>query len=136
MLTWPQPTKGYRLDSLSVSKDYDTIEKMLLFHRDDIVKDTRIIEQIYGLALFRSNERIISLVNLFVRENKIEINRYNVLDSIYLGLIFQNEERVREQAKGCRSRQDECNYASFNELKKLQLEYIHKYWNMFEVKNY
>ena len=136
MLTWPQQTKGYRLDSLSVSKDYDTIEKILLFHRDDIVKDTRIIEQIYGLALFRSNERIISLVNLFVRENKIEINRYNVLDSIYLGLIFQNEERVREQAKRCRTRQDECSYADFDNLKELQLEYIHKYWNMFEVKNY
>ena len=134
MLTWPQPTK--RLGSLSRSKDYDTIEKMLLFHRDDIVKDTQIIEQIYGLALFRSNERIISLVNLFVRENKIEINRYNVLDRIYLGLILKNEERVREEAKRCRTRQDECSYASFDNLKELQLEYIHRYWNMFEVKNY
>lgn len=135
MFTCPQPTKGYRLDSISVSKDYDTIEKMLLFHRDDIVKDTRIIEQIYGLALFRSNERIISLVNLFVRENKIKINRYNVLDRIYLGLILKNEERVREEAKRCLTRKDECDYASFNNLKELQLEYIHRYWNMFEVKN-
>ena len=110
MFTCPQPTKGYRLDSISVSKDYDTIEKMLLFHRDDIVKDTRIIEQIYGLALFRSNERIISLVNLFVRENKIKINRYNVLDRIYLGLILKNEERVREEAKRCLTRKDEFFY--------------------------
>lgn len=136
MLTWPQQTKGYRLDSISVSNDYDTIEKMLLFHRDDIVKDTRIIEKIYGLALFRSNERIISLVNLFVRENKIKINRYNVLDRIYLGLILKNEERVREEANRCPTRKEECNYDSFDNLKKLQLEYIHRYWNMFEVKNY
>ena len=84
MLTCPQPTKGYRLDTLLVSNDYNIIEKILLFHRDDIIKDTHIIEQIYELALFRSNKRIISLVNLFVRENKIEINRYNALDRIYL----------------------------------------------------
>ena len=135
MLTWPQPTK--RLGSLLRSKDYDTIEKMLLFHRDDIVKDTEIIEEIYGLALFRSNERIISLVNLFVRENKIEINRWNVLDRIYLGRILQNEERVKEEAKRCPSRADLCDYYHFEDrrLKDLQLEYIHKYWNMFEVKN-
>jgi len=79
MLTWPQPTKGYRLEAISISNDYNVIEKMLLYHHDDIIKDTHIIEQIYGLALYRSNERIISLVNLFVRENKIKINRYNVL---------------------------------------------------------
>jgi len=136
MLTWPQPTKGYRLDTISISNDYNVIEKMLLYHRDDIIKDTHIIEQIYGLALYRSNERIISLVNLFVRENKIKINRYNVLDRIYLGVIIKNEERVREEAKRCPSREDLCSYADFNDLKQLQLEYIHKYWNMFEIKNY
>ena len=32
------------------------------------------------------------------------------------------------------TRMDMCSYASFNELKDLQMEYIHKYWNMFEVK--
>ncbi len=132
MLTWPQPTKGYRLYSISKSKNYDTIEKLLLYHRDDIVKDTKIIEQIYGLALFRSNERIISLVNLFVRENKIKINRYDVLDNIYLGLILKNEEEATRYS----TRKSECNYASFDNLKELQLEYIHRYWNMFEVKKY
>lgn len=136
MLTWPQPTKGYRLDTISISNDYNVIEKMLLYHHDYIIKDTHIIEQIYGLALYRSNERIISLVNLFVRENKIKINRYNVLDSIYLGVIIKNEERGREEAKRCPSREALCSYANFDDLKQLQLEYIHKYWNMFEIKNY
>ena len=116
--------------------NYDTIEKMLLFNSDDVIKQPKLIEMIYGLALFRSNERIISLVNLFVRENNIKINRYNVLDRIYLGVIFKNENRVKEEAKRCSTRQDMCEYADFNDLKQLQLEYIHKYWNMFEVKNY
>ena len=116
--------------------NYDTIEKMLLFNSDDVIKQPKLIEHIYGLALFRSNERIISLVNLFVRENNIKINRYNVLDRIYLGVIFKNENRVKEEAKRCSTRQDMCDYPNFNDLKQLQLEYIHKYWNMFEVKNY
>lgn len=60
----------YKFDT---SNDYNTIEK-LLFQRDDIIKFPELIEKIYGLALFRSNERIISLVNLFVRENNIKIN--------------------------------------------------------------
>ena len=91
---------------------------------------------IYGLALFRSNERIISLVNLFVRENKIKINRYNVLDRIYHGVLIKNNDEAELFLTRCPSRRDEPNYASFNEQTELQLNYIHKYWNMFEVKNY
>ena len=66
MLTWPQPSKN--LDGIASRDNYNTIEKMLLFNCDDVIKNPRLIEMIYGLALFRSNERIISLVNLFVRE--------------------------------------------------------------------
>ena len=134
MLTWPQPSKN--LDKIASRANYDTIEKMLLFNSDDVIKQPKLIEMIYGLALFRSNERIISLVNLFVRENNIKINRYNVLDHIYLGVIFKNEDRVKEEAKRCKTRQDMCEYADFNNLKELQLEYINKYWKMFEVKKY
>ena len=54
-----------------------------------------------------------------------------MLDNIYLGLILKNEEATRYS-----TRKSECNYASFDNLKELQLEYIHRYWNMFEVKKY
>lgn len=72
---------------------------------------------------------------MFVRENKVKINRWNVLDKIYLGEILQNEERIREEAKRYSSRADLVYYANFDKLNDLQLKYIHKYWNMFEVKN-
>lgn len=136
MLTWPQPTKGLNLHSIATRANYNTIEKMLLFNCDDVIKDSELIEMIYGLALFRSNERIISLVNLFVRENNVKINRYNILKNVYLGKKIQNEDKANEEAKRCPSRRDLCNYASFNDLKNLQLEYIHKYWSTFEVKKY
>ena len=134
MITWPQPKK--RLDIIAARANYDTIEKMLLFNCDDVIKDIQLIEMIYGLALFRSNERIISLVNLFVRENKIKINRYNVLSRIYHGAIIKNEDKNKEYAKQHKTIQDECNYINFEDHIQLQLEYIHKYWKMFEVKNY
>ena len=93
MLTWPQPAKKFQLYQIAKRANYNTIEKMLLFNRDDVIKDPELIEMIYGLALFRSNERIISLVNLFVRENKIKINRYNVLDRIYHGVLIKTMMR-------------------------------------------
>ena len=56
MLTWPQPSKN--LDTIASRANYDTIEKMLLFNSDDVIKQPKLIEHIYGLALFRSNEKI------------------------------------------------------------------------------
>ncbi len=134
MITFPLPKKY--LSSVIPRANYNTIEKILLFNRDDIIEAPQLIEEIYGLALFRTNERIISLVNLFVRENNIKINRYNVLDRVYLGVILKDKNKAKEDAKRCPSREDMCSYANFSDLKKLQLEYIHKYWNMFEVKDY
>jgi len=127
--------KNIDLYSIISRANYNTIEKILLFNSDDVIKNPNLIERIYGLALFRCNDRIISLVNLFVRENNIKINKYNILDSIYLGTIYKNEDRIKSEAKRCNSsRSDMCSYSDFNDLLGLQLEYIHKYWSMFEVK--
>ena len=134
MLSWPQTTKDFNLYRISRKANYNVIEKILLFNYDDIVKDNELIELIYGTALFYSNDRTISLINLFVRENNIKINRYNILENIYKASITKNEDDNNEYAKRCPSRIDMCSYASFNELTDLQIEYIHKYWNMFEVK--
>lgn len=134
MLSWPQTTKDFNLYKISRKANYNLIEKILLFNYDDIVKDNELIEHIYGTALFYSNDRTISLINLFVRENNIKINRYNILKNIYKARIRKNEDDNNEYAKQRPSRMDMCTYANFNELKDLQIEYIHKYWNMFEVK--
>ena len=136
MLSWPQTTKNFNLYRISRKANYNIIEKILLFNYDDIVKDHELIEKIYGTALFYSNDRTISLINLFVRENNIKINRYNILENIYKARIAKNEDDNNEYAKQrpYYTRMDMCSYARFNELKDLQMEYIHKYWNMFEVK--
>ena len=134
MLSWPQTTKDFNLYRISRKANYNVIEKILLFNYDDIVKDNKLIEQIYGTALFYSNDRTISLINLFVRENNIKINRYNILENIYKARITKNEDDNNKYARQCPSRMDMCSYSSFNELTDLQIKYIHKYWNMFEVK--
>ena len=41
------------------------------------------IETFYGVAVFHSNHIAISLINLYVRENDIKIDKTNVLRSIY-----------------------------------------------------
>ena len=79
MLSWPQTTKNFNLYIISRKANYNIIEKILLFNYDDVIKDNELIEKIYGTVLFYSNDRTISLINLFVRENNIKINRYNIL---------------------------------------------------------
>ena len=134
MLSWPQTTKNSNLYRISRKANYNIIEKIFLFNYDDVIKDHKLIERIYGTALFYSNDRTISLINLFVRENNIKINRYNILENIYKARIAKNEDDNNEYARRRPSRMDMCSYANFNELKDLQMKYIHKYWNMFEVK--
>ena len=134
MLSRTQTTKNFNLYRISRKANYNIIEKILLFNYDDVIKDHELIENIYGAALFYSNDKTISLINLFVRENNIKINKYNILENIYKARIAKNEDDNNEYAKQRYSRMDICSYASFNELKDLQMEYIHKYWNMFEVK--
>jgi hypothetical protein len=63
--------------------DYNSTEKMLIFHTDYILSNPHIIEFIYGCALYCSNIRIISLINLFVREHNVKISRYNILQNMY-----------------------------------------------------
>ena len=131
MIVWPQPTHMLRIIATRATTraNYDTIEKMLLYNCKDM--DSELIELIYGLALFMGNERIISIVNLFIRENKVNVNRHSILKNVYLGFLIKNEDCAN---KRCLSRDDCCTSINFSDLHYLQLEYIHMYWNRFEVK--
>lgn len=100
--------KRYNLHRIVNTKNYDLIEKMLIFNCDDVLSYPCIIEYIYGISLYYSDQRIISLVNLFVRENNIEINRYEVLKCMY---------KMRLQKI-----QNDGYYWSINELNYLELE--------------
>jgi hypothetical protein len=108
--------------------DYNLTEKMLIFHTDYILSNTHIIEFIYATALYYSNIRIISLVNLFVREHNVKISRYNILQNIYQSRLQQikkdNYAWLRNQ----------LNYPKLEDNKKKELQYIHNYWKLFELK--
>ena len=108
--------------------DYNSTEKMLIFHTDYILSNPHIIEFIYGGALYCSNIRIISLINLFVREHNVKISRYNILEHMY-------QSRLQEIKKDSyRWLINELNYPKLEDNKKKELEYIHNYWKSFEVK--
>ena len=108
--------------------DYNSTEKMLIFHTDYILSNPHIIEFIYGCALYYSNIRIISLINLFVREHNVKISRYNILEHMY-------QSRLQEIKKDSyRWLINELNYPKLEDNKKKELEYIHNYWKSFEVK--
>ena len=108
--------------------DYNSTEKMLIFHTDYILSNPHIIEFIYGCALYYSNIRIISLINLFVREHNVKISRYNILEHMY-------QSRLQEIKKDSyRWLINELNYPKLEDNKKKELEYIRNYWKSFEVK--
>ena len=108
--------------------DYNSTERMLIFHTDYILSNPHIIEFIYGCALYYSNIRIISLINLFVREHNVKISRYNILEHMY-------QSRLQEIKKDSyRWLINELNYPKLEDNKKKELEYIRNYWKSFEVK--
>ena len=108
--------------------DYNSIERMLIFHSDYILSNSYIIEFIYGSALYYSNIRIISLINLFVREHNVKISRYNILQNMYQSRL----QKIKKDNYLWRI--NELNYPKLEVNKKKELEYIHNYWKSFEVK--
>ena len=118
--------------------DYNSTEKMLIFHTDYILSNPHIIEFIYGCALYCSNIRIISLINLFVREHNVKISRYNILQNMYQSRLQKIKKdsyfwRINE-VESYFWRINELNYPKLEDNKKKELEYIRNYWKSFEVK--
>ena len=47
------------------------------------IKNIDCVERFYGIAISQSNNIIIAILNLFVREHNIKIKKMNVLSEIY-----------------------------------------------------
>lgn len=105
------------------------IKELQKYLENDIFLEKRqitdIIETFYGCAISANNIQIISLLNLFVRENNIKINKSNVIEEIYYA-DFRYEYDKQKKLYGCR-----IQLGSFNN--KIQEEYIYRYWNMFNI---
>lgn len=80
------------------------------------------IISLYGSAIAENNLFAISLINLFVREYKIQIDKMELLESIYYA-----EARAFYRGKNVL-----YSLIDFGTNLEIQCEYIRKYWNMFE----
>lgn len=103
------------------------IKELEKYLENDIFLEKRelsdIVETFYGCAISTNNIKIIALLNLFVREYNVKINKFNVIYEIYYA-DFRNEYSRQKELFGCR-----IELGSFTQ--KIQEEYIHKYWCMF-----
>ena len=99
------------------------IEELNKYLENDIflekIQLTDIIETFYGSAVSANNIQIISLLNLFIRENNIKINKFNVIKEIYYA-DFRYEYDKKIKLYECR-----LQLGSFDN--KIQQEYIDKY---------
>lgn len=109
--------------------DYNSTEKMLIFQTDYILSNPHIIEFLYGSALYYSNIKIIALINLFVREHNVKINRYNILQNMY-----QTRLQKIKKDNFYWDRKDILNCQKLEDNKEKELEYIRNYWNSFKIK--
>jgi hypothetical protein len=104
------------------------IKELHRYLENDIFLEKRrladIIETFYGSAISANNIQIISLLNLFVRENNIKINKSNVIEEIYYA-DFRHEYDKQKEQYGCR-----IELGSFDN--KIRQEYIDKYWSIFK----
>ena len=101
----------------------DMIERYLskLETNKDIELFTDQIEEFIGEALYHKNHIIVSHLNLFIRENNIQIKKMNVLKAIY-------SARCRDVSK---NNKDDCiSFAPFDDPDCCS-KYIHGYWHLF-----
>lgn len=110
-------------DNIIPSGNTEELSKYLdnnIFLENNIVSN---IETFYGSAISANNILMISLLNLFVRENNIKINKSNVIREIYYADCRHDYEK---QLKLYSSR---IEFGSFSG--EIREEYISKYWNIF-----
>ena len=88
-----------------------------------IAQDTSIIEQFYGAALACGNAPVVSVLNLFVRENNIIVDKISILKDIY----YANCRLSSNRRPNC------ClNFCSFDGA--IQEQYENRYLHMFAKK--
>jgi hypothetical protein len=128
LLSWTEQID--RLHKIANMNKYDLIEKMLTYDRELIKEYPHIIECIYGKALYNCDHKIISLVNLFLRQEEILKSIYYTSEYASKNMVPYEEEYYYKQRPWLSIRMFEKSYVEFDEDK--ILEYYHEYFNMFE----
>jgi hypothetical protein len=83
-----------------------------------------IIEQYYAIAISLNNINAIALLNIFVRENNIIINKLKILEQMYNYRCCVEYSRIHAVGG---TRVEFKPYST-----DIENMYIQKYWNMFE----
>jgi predicted metal-binding protein len=92
--------------------------------KEDLIKKTYIISDLYGTAISFNNIQIIALLNLFVKENNVIINKTEVLESIYHADCRQESARNKDCL---------IKFRSFDDI--IKKEYEDKYIKIFYTKS-
>jgi hypothetical protein len=105
-------------------KNNEYIERFLIENINKFIGDGVIyIEEFYGYALSVSNVNVISLLNLFVREHNIKINKHNVMRQIY----FSDCQKISEQ-----ERFKDCIITHSDYDDRIKYKYILEFRNRFQ----
>jgi hypothetical protein len=108
------------------NNDIDSLKKYLDKLEINIQNTRKItfqIEKFLSTAIFHNNSIIISILNLFIREYNIIIDKKNILENIYWAKI-RDKQANNKYTREC------CTYYDFCESD--YLEYLAKYPDLFE----
>lgn len=92
------------------------------------------MEKNYGIAIYHSDIRKIAELNLYVRENDIQIDRMEVLSNIHKCHIRKIDKESVEYGKKNPHNAELPNYLFFEDSLSIQLKLIEQYWDMFKCK--
>ena len=113
-----------------IFNDYIPNNKIKLFEKyitNLDINNTLNISDILGCCISYSNNIMIAILNLKIREYNIKINRMNTLKAIYNAncrKAYIEESKYVKDIQIC-----------FAPFRTVELDYIHQYWNIFNVKN-
>lgn len=113
-------------DTIIPNMNIDYFKNYLIHNEEYLINNINNIETFYGTAISYSDNQIISLLNLFVREYDIKINKMNVLQEIYYSDYRKKYSEEKEKNEMLLS-----DPIDFNN-KEIQDKYIFQYYNIFE----
>ena len=106
-------------DEIIPNKNTEYFEKYL--YRNHIITSAN-IEELYGAAIYHDEIRAVALLNLYVREHNIKINKRSVIENIFWA--YAREKYNKGLELGYRS--------EFVYCKQVESKYYERYYDIFQ----
>lgn len=112
-------------DDIIPNNKVSLMKQYLNLYEEHLIATPKLIELFYGCAIIHSDVQIIALLNLFVRENKIKIDKGNLLEEICWAEVryeYANPQYI-----------DRCiiHAAEYKDSEEIRAAYSRKYRHMF-----